>query len=64
MKKKVLAAFLATAMVCGLLTGCHDSSKNEATIDIKKTSFTIQKKKSKNFEIRRKLNADRKGLCN
>ena len=26
MKKKVLAAFLATAMVCGLLTGCHDSS--------------------------------------
>ena len=39
MKKRFLAAFLATAMVCGLLTGCHDSSKNEATIDIKKTSY-------------------------
>lgn len=50
MKKRFLAAFLATAMVCGLLTGCHDSSKNEATIDIKKTSYD-PKEAVKDFEF-------------
>ena len=37
-------------MVCGLLTGCHDSSKNEATIDIKKTSYD-PKEAVKDFEF-------------
>ena len=45
-----LRSFLATVMLCGLLTRCQYSSKNEATIDIKKTSYD-PKEAVKDFEF-------------
>lgn len=50
MKKRMFAALLAAAMACTLLAGCHDSSQNTATIDIKETSYD-PKEEVKDFEF-------------
>lgn len=44
MKKRVIAAFLAAAMVCSLLTACHNSSEDNAkTVDVESTDFDPEK---------------------
>lgn len=39
MKKRWIAALLAAALTCSLLTGCHDSSTKKAAVDVEKTDY-------------------------
>ena len=39
MKKRVVAALLVAAMSLSLVTGCHDSSSETATVDVEQTDY-------------------------
>ena len=39
MKKRVVAALLVAAMSFSLVTGCHDSSSETATVDVEQTDY-------------------------
>ena len=42
MKKKLIASLLAAAMLCSLLTACHNSSETN-TVDVESTDFDPKK---------------------
>ncbi len=50
MKKRIVAVLLAAAMSCSLLTGCHNSNDNKATVDVEKTDYD-PKEAVKDFEF-------------
>lgn len=39
MKKRLIAVFLVAAMLCSLLTACHDSKETGHTVDVEATDF-------------------------
>ena len=50
MKKRLIAVLLVAAMSCSLLTACHDSSANKATVDVEQTDYD-PKEAVKDFEF-------------
>lgn len=50
MKKRLVAVLLVAAMSMSLLTACHDSGENKATVDIEQTDYDPEEE-VKNFEF-------------